>query len=214
MTQTRIRVVRLIIAVAASAMCLMLLAVQSRPAQAAAEDVTPVAAQPCADEEGTDAAATCILRLRQPLADTYSYFGEKVFLAQTFVAPQGRRVCKVDLLLTKHVAVPFGDPVLAQIQTLGGVTLDSTFIPSGIMPLGVPAWQTFTFGCDGGDLIAGQTYRLVVFSRPNTPRDAFQWHRNSASVIVGQAQRKYDLGVFNNIAPVGSDFAFRLYMCY
>ncbi|MCW5851800.1 MAG: hypothetical protein KIT87_17130 [Anaerolineae bacterium] len=205
---------RLIIALAASAVCMMLLAVQSRPAQAAVEDVTSVVARPCADEEGTEAAATCILRLRQPLADTYSYFGEKIFLGQTFVAPQGRRVCKVDLLLTKHQNVLFGDPVLAQIQTLGGAVLDSTFIPSGIMPLGVPAWQTFNFGCDGGDLIAGQTYRLVIFSRPNTPRDAFQWHHNSASVITGQAQRKYDLGAFNNIAPLGSDFAFRLYMCY
>ena len=209
----RMRLFQTVLAVVVSAMCLALLAVHSTPAQAAAEDVTTVTARPCADEEGAEA-ANCILRLRQPLADTYSYFGEKIFLGQTFVAPQGRRVCKVDLLLTKHQNVPFGDPVLAQIQTLGGAVLDSAFIPSGMLPLGVAAWQTFNFGCDGGDMIAGQTYRLVVFSRPDTPRDAFQWHRNSASVIPGLAQRKYDLGAFSNIAPVGSDFTFRLYMCY
>ncbi len=213
MTQPRLRLARLVIALAISAVGLMLVAVQSRPALAA-DDITPVEARICADQEGSEAAATCILRLNQPQADTYSYFGEKVSLSQTFVAPLGRRVCKVDLLLTKQVNVPFGDPVLAQIQTLGGAVLDSTFIPSGVMPLGVPAWQTFTFGCDGGDLIAGQTYRLVVFSRPDTPRDAFQWRRKSASVMPGLAQRKYDVGPFNNIAPVGSDFAFRLYMCY
>jgi hypothetical protein len=204
--------VRLLVALVASALCFALLTVQSTPAHAAEQDVPSVTEQPCADAEAAD--ARCVLRLRQPLADTHTIFGEKVFLGQTFVAPQGRTVCKVDLLLTKNINVAFGDPVLAQIQTLGGVVLDSTFIPSGIMPLGVQAWQTFNFGCDGDYLVAGKPYRLVLFSRPNTPRNAFQWHRHTASVIPGLAEFKYDLGAFSNIAPVGTDFAFRLYMCY
>lgn len=210
-----LRMVRLLVALIASALCLTLLTVQFTPAQAAEQDVPAVTERPCADEDGTEAAnALCILRLRQVQADTHTLFGEKVYLGQTFVAPQGRKVCKVDALITKNINVAFGDPVLLQVQTLAGVTLDSTFIPSGILPLGVPTWQTFSFGCDGDNLVAGQQYRLVMFSRPNTPRNAFQWHRNSASVIPGLAQFKYDLGAFSNIGAAGSDFAFRLFMCY
>ena len=209
----KVRLVKMIAGLVAVGLCLVMLTLASAPAQAA-EEVTPTTPDlVCNDTSSEEALAACVMRLRQPMADTASPFGGKLYLGQTFVAPAGRKVCKVDIWMAKNVAVAFGDPVLLQVETLGGALLDSTFVPSGVLPLGVPVWQTFDFGCDGGNLVQGQTYRLTLFSRPNTPTNAFRWLRNSASVIPGLAMQKFDIGPWANIAPVGSDFAFRMYMC-
>lgn len=210
----RMRMLQVVLAVVVSAMCLALLAIHTTPAQAAEQDVQSVTAQPCADtgaEDGTEAAlAACILRLRQPLVDTKSPFGNTHRLSQTFVSPKTTGVCAVRALVLKTVAN--NDPLFMQIQTFAGAPLAQAVIPAGPLPVGVPTWVTFNFGCAGGALVQGVTYRLEIFA-PQSPDGRFYWMRHDASVIAGQGFQRIFPGANVPIAPLGTDFTFLLYMC-
>ena len=210
----RMRLFQTMLAVVVSAMCLALLAMHTTPAHAAEQDIQSVTPQACPDtgtEDGTDAAlAACILRLRQPMVDTKSPFGNTHRLSQTFVSPKTTGVCAVRALVVKTVAN--NDPIFMQIQTFAGVPLAQVVVPAGPLPVGVPTWVTFNFGCAGGALTQGVAYRLEIFA-PQSPDGRFYWMRHTASVIAGQGYQRIFPGANAAIAPLGTDFTFLLYMC-
>ncbi len=210
----RMRMFQVVLAVVVSAMCLAVLAMQSAPARAAEQETQSVTAQPCADtgaEDGTEAVeSSCIIRLRQPMVDTKSPFGHTHRLSQTFVSPKTTGVCAVRALVLKTVAN--NDPIMMQIQTFGGAPLAQATVPAGPLPVGVPTWVTFNFGCAGGALTQGTAYRLEIFA-PQSPDGRFYWMRHDASVIAGQGYERFFPAANAPLAPLGTDFTFLLYMC-
>lgn len=215
LTTLKMRLTQLAFAVLVSGLCLMLVAAFSVPAQAADDGVPNVTSEVCADAEGQEAldaeAAACILRLRQPMQDTASVFGGPLRLSQTFIAPKTERVCVVRALIIKNV--PNNDPLVMQVQTLGGAVLDSAVVAAGPLPIGVPVWVTFNMNCDGGVLVNGNQYRLELFAPQSPTPSYFRWLRHTASVIPGQAFQRVFPGGPAAIAPAGTDFTFLLYMC-
>lgn len=214
LTTLRMRLFQTLLAVVVSAMCLALLASHTLTAHAAEQEGPAVTAQPCADA-GTDgetdaAVAACIIRLRQPMVDAKSPFGHAHRLSQTFVSPKTTGVCAVRALVVKTVAN--NDPIMMQIQTIGGAPLAQATVPAGPLPVGVPTWVTFNFGCAGGALTQGLAYRLEIFA-PQSPDGRFYWMRHNASVIAGQGFERFFPGANAPLAPLGTDFTFLLYMC-
>lgn len=201
---------RFYLIIVASAVLLALLTWGARPAWAdgppsVAADLDVVA---CEQVEGVSEEAACILKLQQNAINTGSPVGMTTHLSQTFLAPEGRRVCRVQVYLRK-TAADFG-PVILQVQTLGGAVLDSAFLPGAAIPVG-GGWRTFSFGCDGGDMLAGQPHRLVL-TAPQTPLGRYYWMRSSLN--------PYPFGgAFSRVFPfawgaLAGDFTFRLYTCY
>ena len=211
-TMMTLRMVKLVVSVLVSSLCLALLVMSSPVASAASEAPMDTPELACPDADGTEAtAASCVLRLQQPVWDTSSPFGGTTRLSQTFVAPVGRKVCRVEVLIVKGAAN--NDPLFLQVQTLGGVVLDQAVVAAGPIPVGVPFWQNFSFNCDGGLLAVGSTYRLEL-SAPQSPAGQFKWLRHGASVIPGAGFSRVFPGAPVVIAPFGTDFTFRLFMCY
>ncbi len=203
-----LRFVKLLVVVM-SALVLAVLTLPASRASAAELGTTGDAPRLCADAEGTEALTACILRLRQPLWDTSSPFGATTQLGQTFLAPKTSRVCKVQALLVKGAAN--NGPLIMRVETLGGAALDVAVAPAGPLPIGVPTWVTFNFNCDGGVLVGGNPYRLVL-SAPQSPV-MFKWLRHNGSIIPGQALSRVLPGAFAPVLPLDSDFTFHLYMC-
>ena len=92
-------------------------------------------------------------------------FGGNTVLSQTFRPTANKAVCKVNVRIRKVVnrPSPAGDLVLS-VRTMGGVVLDSAVRPANLIPMG-DSVQSFDLGCNGGVLVAGNLYRIVLRER-------------------------------------------------
>ncbi len=140
-------------------------------------------------------------------------FGGSTVLSQTFRPTANKAVCKVNVRIRKVVnrPSPAGDLVLS-VRTMGGVVLDSAVRPANLIPMG-DSVQSFDLGCNGGVLVAGNLYRIVLRERAGAMGDYAWYGHNGNLYAAGVGQRKIGAGAWMNAFGPNWDFYFRELRC-
>lgn len=140
-------------------------------------------------------------------------FGGNTVLSQTFRPTANKAVCKVNVRIRKVVnrPSPAGDLVLS-VRTMGGVVLDSAVRPANLIPMG-DSVQSFDLGCNGGVLVAGNLYRIVLRERAGAMGD-YAWYGHNGNLYAnGIGQRQVGVAAWANVFGLGWDFYFRELRC-
>jgi len=166
---------------------------------AAAVESSTASRGACAGQASAAAATTCPLNQLQPATDGGAVaFGGAVQLSQSFRPSVRGPVCQVRVKIRRNTTAGAGALKLSVIDANGAV-MDSAAILVA-PPLGTSI-QTFNMGCDGRNLLPGQSYRLRL-EAPNSLVGTYSW---------------FDMG--GNPYPNGQgsaplrDYTFWVYMC-
>lgn len=155
----------------------------------------------------------CVVDQRMIGFNGRQVLGGNTVLSQTFRPTVNKRVCKVNVRINKLVnrPTPAGDLILS-VRTMGGVILDNAVRPANLIPMGVSV-QSFDLGCNGGVLVAGNLYRIVLRERAGAVGD-YAWYGHNGNLYAnGVGQRKVGAGAWVNAFGPNWDFFFRELRC-
>lgn len=172
-------------------------------------------AQPASAASPCDAANASSLAVQQPcLLDQEMWingggdgFGGQNLLGQTFVPSMPGRVCKVEVMVHNNTAR--ATPLKLSIMRPNRQILQGGVHWANVPP-GGPQVVTFEFGCVTGPVLAGSPFYALVLTT-SAPPPSFTWINSDDAGGDGAYPRGQG---FANWAPVGYDYAFKVYMCH